>query len=50
MRLDLEQFLDTMKSYGSATGQFKELDAQMREFVRKNAAKAHEELNKELKK
>ncbi len=49
-RLDLEQFLDVMKNYGSATGQFKELDAQMREFVRKNAAKAHEALNQELKK
>ncbi len=45
VRLDLEQFLDTMKSYGSATGQFKELDAQMRDFVRKNADKAHDQLN-----
>jgi len=47
-RLDLEQFLDVMKSYNSATGQFKELDANMREFVRKNANKAHDELNEEL--
>ena len=50
VRLDLEEFLEAMQKYGSATGQFKDLDATMREFVRKNARKAHEELNKELKK
>lgn len=49
-RLDLDEFLEAMKRYGAATGQFKELDAKMREFVRKNARKTHEELNKELEK
>lgn len=47
-RLDLEQFLDVMKSYQSAVGQSKELDAKVREFVRQNAEKAHDELNQEL--
>ena len=50
VRLDLEEFLEAMQKYGSATDQFKELDDTMREFIRKNAGKAHEELNKELKK
>ena len=49
-RMDLKEFLEAMQQYGAATGQFKELDAKMREFVRKNARKAHEELNKELEK
>lgn len=49
-RLDLEAFLDAMQQYQSATGKFKELDAEIREYVRKNAAKAHEELNNELSK
>lgn len=47
-RLDLEQFLDVMKSYQSAVGQSKELDAKVREYVRKNAEKAYDELNAEL--
>ncbi|MCX5722774.1 MAG: LPP20 family lipoprotein [Nitrospirae bacterium] len=47
-RLDLEQFLDVMKSYQSAVGNGKELDAKVREYVRKNAEKAHDELNAEL--
>jgi hypothetical protein len=47
-RLDIEQFMDIMKSYTAASGQFKELDANLREFVRKNADKAHDELNLEL--
>ena len=47
-RLDIEQFMDIMKSYAAASGQFKELDANLREFVRKNADKAHDELNQEL--
>ncbi len=50
VRLDLDEFLETVKKYGSATDEFKELDATMREFIRKNARKAHEELNKELEK
>jgi len=49
-RLDLEQFLDVMKSYQSAVGNAKELDAKVREYVRQNAAKAHDELNQELAK
>ncbi len=40
--------MDIMKSYTAASGQFKELDANLREFVRKNADKAHNELNEEL--
>lgn len=49
-RLDLKEFLEVMQQYGSALGQYKELDAQVREFVRKNARNAHEELNRELEK
>lgn len=45
-RLDLERFLETMQKYSSATSQFKELDEKVKEYVRNNAAKAHEELNK----
>jgi hypothetical protein len=47
-RLDLEQFLEVMKSYQSAIGNAKELDAKVRDFVRANAEKAHDELNAEL--
>ncbi|MDE0144758.1 MAG: LPP20 family lipoprotein [Nitrospira sp.] len=50
VRLDLEEFLEAMQKYGATTEQFKELDTTMREFIRKNARKAHEELNKELEK
>ncbi|MBX3324733.1 MAG: LPP20 family lipoprotein [Nitrospira sp.] len=49
-RLDLEQFMDIMKSYTAASGQFQQLDANLREWVRKNADKAHEQLNEELQK
>lgn len=49
-RLDLEQFLDVMKNYQSAVGGAKELDAKVREYVRQNATKAHDELNQELQK
>jgi hypothetical protein len=48
-RVDLEQFQDVMKNYASAETQYKELDAKVREFVKKNAAKAHDELTQELK-
>lgn len=48
VRLDLDEFLEAMEKYGAATNEFKELDASMREFIRENARKAHEELNKEL--
>jgi len=47
-RLDLEQFQDVMQNYATTSDQYKELDAKMREFVKKNAAKAHAELNQEL--
>ncbi|MCY3956498.1 MAG: LPP20 family lipoprotein [Nitrospira sp.] len=49
-KLDLDEFLEAMQKYGATVNEFKELDATMREFIRKNARKAHEELNKELKK
>ena len=49
-RLDIEQVMDAMKSYKAMNAQFKELDANLREFVRKNADKAHDELNGELEK
>ena len=48
--LDLEQFLDVMNSYQSAVGNAKGLDAKMREYVRENASKAHDNLNQELQK
>lgn len=47
-RLDLEQFLDVMKSYQGAVGQSQELNARVRDYVRKNADKAYDELNQEL--
>lgn len=49
-RLDMEQFKDIMKNYAAASGQFKQLDANLREWVQKNADKAHDELNQELEK
>lgn len=49
-RLDIEQFKDIMKNYAAASGQFKQLDANLREWVQKNADKAHGELNEELEK
>lgn len=47
-RLDVEQFKDIMKHYAAASGQFKQLDTNLREWVQKNADKAHDELNQEL--
>lgn len=49
-RLDIEKITKTMEGMAAASGQYKELDEKMREFVRKNADKAHDELNQELKK
>ncbi len=49
-RLDIEEFKNVMKNYAAASGQFKQLDANLREYVQKNADKAHDELNKELEK
>ncbi|BFU89792.1 MAG: hypothetical protein NTAFB01_09790 [Nitrospira sp.] len=48
-RLDMEQFKEIMKNYATASGQFKQLDANLREWVQKNADKAHDELNEELR-
>ena len=47
-RLDIEKVIEAMDSYAAADSKFKELDAKMRDFVRKNADNAHKELNKEL--
>lgn len=49
-RLDVAKFVKTMEGMATASGQYKELDEKMREFVRKNADKAYDELNQELKK
>ncbi len=49
-RLDLKGFLDKMAGMQSAQEAFKELDKKIREFVRKNAKRAHADLNAELKK
>lgn len=40
----------SLKNYAAASGQFKQLDANLREWVQKNADKSHDELNEELKK
>ncbi len=47
-RLDLARFKDMVEAMNSANSEFKELDAAMREFVRKNAEKLHGELAGEL--
>jgi len=49
-RLDMEQFMDVMKTYQEAISGSKELNAKVREYVRQNATKAHDELNQELQK
>jgi len=49
-RLDMEQFLEIMKSYKSAASGFAQLDANLRDWVRNNADKAHDQLNEELQK
>ncbi|MFZ3014809.1 MAG: LPP20 family lipoprotein [Nitrospira sp.] len=49
-RLDMEQFMEIMKSYKSASAGFAQLDAGLREWVRNNANKAHDQLNEELQK
>lgn len=49
-RLDLEQFLKTMEKYESAMDQFKDLDAEIKESVKKNARHSFGELNQELEK
>ncbi len=49
-RLDLQRFLDVIEALQSSQEAFKELDAKMRDFVRKNAKQAHKNLNAELEK
>lgn len=49
-RLDMEQFMEIMKSYKSATAGFAQLDANLRDWVRNNSDKAHDQLNEELQK
>lgn len=49
-RLDMEQFMDIMKTYAAASGQFQQLDANLRDWVRKNADRSHDQLNEELQK
>jgi LPP20 lipoprotein len=49
-RLDTERIMKVMEGMTSASSQYKELDEKMREFVRKNSDKAHDELNQELQK
>lgn len=47
-RLDMDQFVEVMSSYKSASEKFQQLDAQLREQIKQNAEKAHDELNQEL--
>ena len=49
-RLDVEKIGKVMDGMATADGAYKELDAKMRDFVRRNADKAHDELNQELQK
>ena len=49
-RLDVAQFLKNMEKYKSGTEQFKEIDEELKQYVRNNANKLHEELGKELEK
>ncbi len=49
-RLDIEKIMESMEAYGAAEGKYKELDAKMRDFIRKNADKAHQELDQNLQK
>lgn len=44
-RLDPARFVEAMQAFKAAGAQYKELDEKMRDFVRKNAEKAMEELN-----
>jgi len=49
-RLDFDQIKDMMDKVASSNGQFKQLDAKLRDWVRKNAEKANDQLNEELQK
>lgn len=49
-RVDLDQFLDKVKNYTSATEQQKELSEKIKQRVINNAEKAFEDLDKELNK
>jgi hypothetical protein len=49
-RLETERFVEIAKAYQGALAKSRELDAQVREFVRRNADRAYDELNQELSK
>lgn len=49
-RLDFDQIKEMMDKVAASNGQFKQMDAKMREWVRKNAEKANDQLNEELQK
>lgn len=49
-RLDLEQVKEMMDKVASSNGQYKQLDAKLREWVKQNAEKANDQLNEELQK
>jgi hypothetical protein len=49
-RLDIARFVEAMDSFNSANAKFKELDAKMRDYVRKNAEKAFDTLETEVDK
>lgn len=49
-RLDIDQIVAMMESMASSNNQFKQLDSKLRDWVRKNAETANEQLNQELQK
>jgi len=49
-RLDIEQIMAMMEKVAASNGQFKQLDSKLRDWVRKNAETANEQLNEELQK
>jgi hypothetical protein len=49
-RLDFDQIKSMMEKLAASSGQFKQLDAKMRDWIRKNAETANDQLNEELQK
>lgn len=49
-RLDIELVISMIEKVASSNGQFKQLDAKLRDWVRKNAEKANDQLSEELQK
>jgi len=49
-RLDIDQIVAMMESMATSNNQFKQLDAKLRDWVRKNAETANDQLNQELQK